>query len=145
MRIEGQAKFPGELLRKGAVEGKSTDSFANVMRNSQAKLHLDSLNQLMDRIDLQGQRLAKQRTIENLIDYKNSVKQFVSESLSYGLELSEKQSFHPNGGMKSHQLVEVIDEKLLAINDEVLDNEKEGIEVLRLVGEMKGLLVNLYM
>lgn len=145
MRIEGQAKFPSELMRKGTVEGKSTDSFANIMRNSQSKLQLDSLNQLMDRIDFQGQRLAKQRTIENLIDYKNSVKQFVSESLSYGLELSEKQSFHPNGGMKSHQLVEVIDEKLLAINDEVLDNEKEGIEVLRLVGEMKGLLVNLYM
>lgn len=145
MRIEGQAKFPGELLRKGAAEGKSADSFANVMRNSQTKLQLDSLNQLMDRIDLQGQRLAKQRTIENLIDYKHSVKQFVNESLSYGLELSEKQSFHPNGGMKSHQLVEVIDEKLMAINDEVLDNEKEGIEVLRLVGEIKGLLVNLYM
>ncbi|MCJ1909747.1 YaaR family protein [Planococcus ruber] len=145
MRIEGQAKFPGELMRKGAVEGKSADSFAAVMRNSQSKLKLDSLNQLMDRIDVQGQRLAKQRTIEHLIDYKNSVKQFVSESLSYGLELSEKQSFHPNGGMKSHQLVEVIDEKLLAINDEVLDNEKDGIEVLRLVGEMKGLLVNLYM
>lgn len=145
MRIEGQAKFPSELMRKGTVEGKSTDAFANIMRNSQSKLQLDSLNQLMDRIDFQGQRLAKQRTIENLIDYKNSVKQFVSESLSYGLELSEKQSFHPNGGMKSHQLVEVIDEKLLAINDEVLDNEKEGIEVLRLVGEMKGLLVNLYM
>lgn len=145
MRIEGQAKFPGELLRKGAAEGRSADSFANVMRNSQAKLQLDSLNQLMDRIDLQGQRLAKQRTIENLIDYKHSVKQFVNESLSYGLELSEKQSFHPNGGMKSHQLVEVIDEKLMAINDEVLDNEKEGIEVLRLVGEIKGLLVNLYM
>lgn len=145
MRIEGQAKFPSELMRKGTVEGKTTDSFATIMRNSQSKLQLDSLNQLMDRIDFQGQRLAKQRTIENLIDYKNSVKQFVSESLSYGLELSEKQSFHPNGGMKSHQLVEVIDEKLLAINDEVLDNEKEGIEVLRLVGEMKGLLVNLYM
>jgi len=145
LRIEGQAKFPSELMRKGAVEGKSTDAFATIMRNSQSKLQLDSLNQLMDRIDFQGQRLAKQRTIENLIDYKNSVKQFVSESLSYGLELSEKQSFHPNGGMKSHQLVEVIDEKLLAINDEVLDNEKEGIEVLRLVGEMKGLLVNLYM
>ncbi|CEG24317.1 hypothetical protein BN1080_03339 [Planococcus massiliensis] len=145
MRIEGQAKFPGELMRKGAVEGKSADSFAAVMRNSQSKLKLDSLNQLMDRIDVQGQRLAKQRTIEHLIDYKNSVKQFVSESLSYGLELSEKQSFHLNGGMKSHQLVEVIDEKLLAINDEVLDNEKDGIEVLRLVGEMKGLLVNLYM
>jgi uncharacterized protein YaaR (DUF327 family) len=145
LRIESQTKFPGELLRKGATEGGAIDSFASVMKNSRTKLQLNSLNQLMERIDLQGQRLAKQQTIENLIDYKKLVKQFVSESLSFGLQLTEKQSFHPNGGMKSHRLVEVIDEKLLAINDEVLESEKEGIDTLRLVGEIKGLLINLYM
>lgn len=145
MRIEGQTKFTGELLRKGATEGKTIDSFAGVMKNSQTKLQLNSLNQLMDRVDLQGQRLTKQQTIENLVDYKKLVKQFISESLSYGLQLTEKQSFHLNDGMKSHQLVEVIDEKLLAINDEVLDNEKKGIDLLGIVGEIKGLLINLYM
>lgn len=144
MRIESGLKRSGDLPRKGMTEGKAVDVFASVMKNSQSKLQLNSLNQLMDRIDLQGQRLSRHRTLENLIDYKKLVKQFVSDTLSYGLQLSDKQSFHPNGGMTTHQLIEVIDQKLLAINDNVLDNEKEGLDALHLVGEIKGMLINLY-
>jgi uncharacterized protein YaaR (DUF327 family) len=145
LRIERQTNFPSDRLPKSAVENKSTDSFANVIRKSQSKLQLDSLNQLMTRVDTQGQKLANQKTLENLRDYKNLVKQFVGESLSYGLQLSEKQSFNPSGGMKNHQLIEVIDKKLIALHDEVLNNEKEGIDILQQVGEIKGLLINLYM
>jgi uncharacterized protein YaaR (DUF327 family) len=65
--------------------------------------------------------------------------------LSYGLQLSEKQIFNLNGGMKSHQLIEVIDKKLIEIHDEVINNEKEGIDIIQHVGEIKGLLINLYM
>lgn len=145
MRIEGQTKFTSEVLRKGATEEKIYQSFAGVMKHSKTKLQSSSLNQLIDRIDLQGQRLAKQQTIENLVDYKKLIKQFVTESLIYGLQLSEKQSLYSNSGMKSHQLVEIIDEKLLTINNEVLDSEKKEIDILSIVGEIKGLLINLYM
>lgn len=145
MRIDRQTNFPSDRLPKNVVEGKTADSFASVMRKSQSKLQLDALNLLISRVDTQGQKLAKQRTLENLRDYKNLVKQFVGESLNYGMQLSEKQSFNMSGGMKTHQLVEIIDQKLIELNDEVLNNEKEGIDILRLVGEIKGLLINLYM
>lgn len=145
LRIERQTNFSSDRLPKSTVDSKITGTFANVIRNSQSKLQLDSLNQLMTRVDTQGQKLSKQKTLENLRDYKNLVKQFIGESLSYGLQLSDKQSFNHNGGMKTHQLIEVIDQKLIELNDEVLSNEKEGIDTLRLIGEIKGLLINLYM
>ncbi|MFD1862088.1 YaaR family protein [Planococcus chinensis] len=145
LRIDGHTTFLGERIQKSAGEAKNIDSFAHAMKKTQAKHQLDSLKGLLDRVDLHGQKLAKQRTLENLIAYKNTVKQFVSESLSYGLQLTDKESFHPNGGMKAHQLVEIIDEKLLEIQDEVLSSEKDGLETLELVGEIKGLLINLYM
>ena len=145
MRIERPTNFPNDRIPKNPLESKSTGSFANVIKTTQSKLQLDTLNQLMTRVDAQGQKLSKQKTLENLRDYKNLVKQFIGESLSYGLHLSEKQSFNHSGGMKTHQLIEVIDQKLIELNDEVLNNEKEGIDTLRLIGEIKGLLINLYM
>ena len=145
LRIERQTNFPSDRLHKTPVENKSSDTFASMVRKSQSKLQHESLNQLMTRVDSQGQKLANQRTLENLRDYKNIVKQFIGESLSYGLQLSDKQSFNPSGGMKNHQLIEVIDQKLIEIHDEVLNNEKEGFDILQLVGEIKGLLINLYM
>lgn len=145
MRIERQTNIPHDRLQRGSVEGKTTDSFSNVMRKSQTKLHLDSLNQLMSRLETQGQRLAAQKTLENLTDYKKVVKQFVGEALQFGMQLSEKQSFNHHGGMKSHQLVEIVDQTLLDLQEEVLHKEEHGMDVLRLIGEMKGLLINLYM
>jgi uncharacterized protein YaaR (DUF327 family) len=145
LRIERQTNFPSDRLHKTPLENKSSDTFASMVRKSQSKLQHESLNQLMTRVDSQGQKLANQRTLENLRDYKNIVKQFIGESLSYGLQLSDKQSFNPSGGMKNHQLIEVIDQKLIEIHEEVLNNEKEGFDILQLVGEIKGLLINLYM
>lgn len=144
MRIESQTNFPNDRIQKNTAENKSIDSFANVMKKSQSKLQLDSLNQLMTRVDAQGQKLAEQKTFENLRDYKNLVKEFMRESLSFGLQLSDKQSF-ASGGMKIHQIVEVIDKKLIELQDEVLNNEKEGLDTLSQIGEIKGLLINLYM
>lgn len=145
MRVESQMKLPGDRLPLNKAENKSTDSFASAIKQSQANLQMETLNQLMTRIDAQGQKLAKYKTLENLRDYKSAVKQFVKESVEYGLQFSEKQSFHPYGGMKTHQLVEVIDQKLMELHDETLSKEQEGINTLSLIGEIKGLLINLYM
>lgn len=145
VRIDGYTLIQGDRIQKAPAETKSTDTFAGVMKSTRVKLQNDSLNGLMDRVDQQGQKLAKQRTLENLLDYKTLVKQFISESLSYGLQLTDKHREHPSGGMKTHQLIEVIDEKMLEVQDEVLRSEEDNIDTLRLVGEVKGLLLNLYM
>lgn len=145
LRIDRQTNFPIEMLQKGTVESKTTSTFSSFISKSQSKLQLESLNQLITHLETKGQMLAKQRTLENLRDYKKMVKQFIGEALHYGLQLSEKQSYDLHGGMKSHQIVEIVDQKLLELHDEVINNEEQGMEVLRLVGEIKGLLINLYM
>ncbi len=145
LRIDGNTQFQGDRIQKLTTETKAAGTFADVMKSTRIQLKNDSLKGLMDRVDLQGHKLAKQRTLENLLAYKAVVKQFISEALSYGLQLSEKQSEHPYGGMQTHQLVEVIDDKMLEVQDEVLRSEEDGLDTLRLVGEVKGLLLNLYM
>lgn len=145
MRIESQTNFSNERLAKNTAENKAAGSFAAAINKSQSKFQLDSLNLLMKHVDVQGEKLAKQRTLENLLHYKNSIKRFIGETLHSGLKLSDKQSLNSHGGMKTHQLIEVIDEKLIEIHDEVINNEVEEIDLLRLIGEMKGLLINLYM
>ncbi|RNF38738.1 YaaR family protein [Planococcus salinus] len=145
MRIESQTKIPGDRLQKNTVGTRSTASFANVMRKSQATLHMETLNQLMAAIDAEGQKLSKHKTLENLRDYKNSVKQFLGEAVHHGLQFSEKKSFTMHGDVKTHQLVEVVDQKLMELHDAVLQQEHEGIDTLSLIGEIKGLLVNMYM
>jgi uncharacterized protein len=142
LRIERQANFPVGQLQKGAGESRSASAFSSMMNRSQSKLQLESL---MPHLEKQGQTLVQSRTIEHLRDYKKAVKEFVREAVNAGLQLSDKQSYHHSGSMKTHQIVEKVDQKLLELHDEVMGKEERGLEVLRLVGEIKGLLINLYM
>ncbi|MDQ0430690.1 uncharacterized protein YaaR (DUF327 family) [Planomicrobium stackebrandtii] len=145
MRIDSQSNIQNERFSVQVAGNKTSEIFSNAMKKSQSKLQNDSLNQLMGRVDEQGQKLSNQRTLENVLNYKHAVKQFVGESIRFGLLLSDEQSQHPAGGMKSQQIIKVIDKKMIEIQDEVLNNEEEGIGTLDLVGEIKGLLINLYM
>lgn len=145
MRIDSQNAIQNERLSVQGTGNKANELFSNAMKKSQSKLHTDSLNQLMERVDAQGQKLANQRTLENLLNYKHAVKKFVGESVRHGLHLSDEQSQMSGGGMKSQQIIKVIDKKLVDIQDQLLNNEEEGIGTLGLIGEIKGLLINLYM
>lgn len=40
--------------------------------------------------------------------------------------------------------VETIDAKLVELSEEILNKEKSSLEILEMIGEIKGLLINLY-
>lgn len=145
MRIEGQTNFSMEKLFKGSGVEKSNGSFANILNNSSEKLHYEALSRLVKLVDLQGEKLIKHRTIENFRDYKKFIQRFVQEAVSSGLHLADRHDTYADGNVKTVQIIEVIDDKLLELYEEVMNMEEDRIAILSLVGEIKGLIINLYM
>lgn len=123
------------------VKGKSFD--AMVTTQSQ-KLQGNELAFLMKGITLQGERLTRYRTFKELAKYKRLVKDFVKEAVDYGMDLSHTHSFNMQGNNRKLTIVKQIDEKLVAITEDILGQEKRSIDLLGLIGEIKGLLINLY-
>ena len=145
MRIDRFTNVPNDTVQKNNIQTKTSSSFQAVLQKSNTRLQLDVLNQLINQIDIQGQKLLKDKTLKNLNEYKKLIKQFVQELVSNGYQLTEKQSFTANGNMKRLQMVEVIDEKLVELQNHVLSQEADRLDTLRLIGEIKGLLINMYM
>lgn len=103
------------------------------------------LQELLDEVDKKGRDLVENRTVESLFAYKNLVKSFIEEAVDYGLKISEKRGYGRAGRTKILRSVENVDEKLLQLTDLVLQKETKHINILSKVGEIKGLLVNLYL
>lgn len=103
------------------------------------------LQSLLDDVDNKGRELVENRTVESLFTYKQMVKSFIEEAVDYGLKLAEKRGYGRAGRNKILRSVENIDEKLLQLTDLVLQKETKHINILGKVGEIKGLLVNLYL
>ncbi|AUZ24812.1 YaaR family protein [Bacillus cabrialesii] len=121
-----------------------TASFKTSMENQSSKLKFDQLTRLLSDIEAFGKRLTKSRNFKDLARFKGLVKRFVQEAVDSGLSHETSKSFDLYGNSRTLGLVKEIDEKLIQLTEEMMDQEKPAIDLLDRIGEIKGLLINLY-
>lgn len=119
-------------------------TFTEVMAAKRTDLVVEKLQRLMDDIEDQGNILAESQTVEDLRKYKKLVKEFLDEAVKNGLALEERRGFNRRGRTKIYKIVTEVDKKLLELTDAVLNKQEKGLKILDLVGEIKGLLINVY-
>jgi uncharacterized protein len=142
MRIDQLNQSRLDLIKNNSnQQPNKVDHFPAMFKQTTNSLVKDNLKQLLTKINEQGQMLAEKRTIHELVSYKRLVKQFMEEA-SNGLQLLEK---HSQQQHKTHKIIHAVDENLLTLQKDVIDREKDGVQLLAAVGEIKGLLVNLYL
>ncbi|MBD8589589.1 YaaR family protein [Peribacillus frigoritolerans] len=118
--------------------------FQQMVQTQDQKMQIQTLNRLIGDIEGAGQRLVRSRTFRELAKYKALVKRFVKEAVEYGLELKQSTSWNEYGQSRPLKTVETIDAKLVELSEEILNKEKSSLEILEMIGEIKGLLINLY-
>ena len=119
-------------------------SFTEVMGTKRENLVYEKMTKMMSAIEDQGKVLAESRTVEDLKKYKKLVKEFMDGAVKNGLRLEEQRGFNRRGRTKVYKIVKEVDKKLIDLTNAVLEKEKKGINILNLVGEIKGLLINIY-
>ncbi|WP_096188511.1 YaaR family protein [Evansella halocellulosilytica] len=131
-----------EKQKSTGTQAKTT--FQEIMKQGRNNQQYDKLNQLLTKIDDQGKVLAQSRTVDELRKYKQLVKDFMDDAVKMGLSLEEQKGFNRRGRTKVYKIVREVDRKLLDLTDAVLKEQKKGIDILDMVGEIRGLLVNIY-
>ncbi|SFB31428.1 hypothetical protein SAMN04488072_11539 [Lentibacillus halodurans] len=123
-------------------EGRS--SFNEMVQSQTRQLKQQEIRQLMNNITVQGDKLARFRSVRDLVKFKQMVKRFLQETVYNGLALQKSRNFSMDGNSQKLSIVKEVDEKLVALTEEMMNEEKKTVDLLGLIGEIKGLLVNLY-
>jgi uncharacterized protein YaaR (DUF327 family) len=119
-------------------------SFQEVMAKGRTNVVYEKLTKLVAEIEVQGKALSENRTVDHLRKYKKMVKEFMEEAIQNGLQLEEQRGFNRRGRTKVYKIVKEIDSKLIDLTNTVLDKEKTSLDILNKVGEIKGMLINMY-
>ncbi|SER45963.1 YaaR family protein [Salisediminibacterium halotolerans] len=119
-------------------------SFQEIMQRGREQGKYDRLGALLQKVDDQGKVLADSRTVDELRKYKANVKEFIDEAVKLGLELEERKGFNRRGKTKVYKIVKEVDDKLIDLTDKVLNEQKKSLDILNTIGEIRGLLVNMY-
>ena len=119
-------------------------SFSEVMGSKRENLVYEKMTKMMQDIEDQGKVLAESRTVDDLKKYKKLVKEFMQDAVNNGLKLEDQRGFNRRGRTKVYKIVKEVDKKLIDLTNAVLQKEQNGLNILNLVGEVKGLLINMY-
>ncbi|RSK25464.1 DUF327 family protein [Bacillus sp. HMF5848] len=132
------SKYDSRLSRSGQK------GFADMVQQQGRQLQLNELHALMKDIEVAGERLARSRTFQDLARFKGFVKKYIKQAVDYGLNIKESHSWSFEGQGRRLQIVEQVEKELLHLTDDIMQKEAPSIDILDKIGEIKGLLINIY-
>lgn len=129
-----------QITQDRKVDGR----FQQMVQSQTERIKNEEIEQLLVKISEQGEKLARFRSFRDLVKFKHLIKGFLEKTVYDSYELDSSFHFHPHGNSRQLTIVKQVDEKLAELTEHVLNQEEKAVHLLELIGEIKGLLVNLY-
>jgi uncharacterized protein YaaR (DUF327 family) len=131
---------PRAPRERAAVQPQA--SFARILNAQKGPMQSDALKALLDQVDQQAKRVSVSRTVRDLQLYKKYIQTFLQEAVRSGLSTTQAHSWQ-QGGMKQ-TLVQTVNQKLITLTNALLEKQKDEVDLLDQLDEIRGMLINLY-
>ena len=102
------------------------------------------LQGLMEEITMQGERLYKRRDVRDMRRYRSLVKEFLNEVITRSHSFSRENFLDKRGRHRVYGIIRLVDENLDELAKELVKDEKDNIAILSKIGEIKGLLLDIF-
>ncbi|WP_188006860.1 DUF327 domain-containing protein [Sporosarcina sp. ANT_H38] len=119
--------------------------FGQMVVKQEQRLQGEQVTKLLGDISSAGDRIARSRNLRDMAKYKMLIRRFLKEAVESGMGLKQSHSWNRFGEGRRLKIVETIDERLIELAEDLLNEEKTSVDLLAKIGEIKGLLINLYM
>lgn len=117
--------------------------FRKTLNNAGETQLYERMTELVAKIDEQGARLIKRADVKELEKYRSLIREFMEEVVSNGFEFSKENRFLARGRHKSFATVKVVNQKLDELAKVVLSEQKESIDIVNRVDDIRGLLLDM--
>ena len=104
----------------------------------------DRLNLMMEEIVMQGDKITKRMDVKDMRRYRALIKDFMNEIVNRSHKFSRENFLDRRGRHRVYGIVRLVDEKLDELTQELMKEEKDKIAILAKVGEIRGLLLDIF-
>jgi uncharacterized protein len=102
------------------------------------------LNTLMEEITMQGNKLSKRMDVRDMKKYRSLLKEFMNEIINRSHEFSRENFLDRKGRHRVYGIIKLVNETLDQLAMELVKDEKDHIAILSKIGEIKGLLMDIF-
>lgn len=140
-----QAMQPQNLPQTEQVQQTDSDfKFMLASHIEEAELQ-NRLSLLMEDIGAQGKKISKKMDIRDMKRYRTLVKDFLNEVVTRSHKFSRENFLDRRGRHRVYGIIRKVDETLDALAQELVKEEKDHLAILGMIGEIKGLLLDIFM
>ena len=124
-------------------ETDGTFKFTLVSRIEEQELQ-NALANMMEEITRQGDKLAKHRDIKDMKRYRALIKDFMNEVVNRSHAFSRENFLDRKGRHRVYGIIRLIDENLDHLAQELVKDEQDNLAILSKIGEIRGLLLDIF-
>lgn len=122
-------------------DGSFKFTLASAISDAELQARVDAL--LKD-ITVQGERIARHMDIRDLKKYRGLIKDFLNEVVYRSHKFSRENFLDRRGRHRVYGIIRLIDENLDALAEELVAEEKDHLAILSRIGEIEGLLLDIF-
>lgn len=104
----------------------------------------ERLCHLMEEITMQGSKLGKKRDVRDMRKYRSLVKEFMNEVVSRSHSFTRENFLDRRGRHRVYGIIRLVDETLDELAQELVKDEQDSLTILNKIGEIRGLLLDIF-
>jgi len=104
----------------------------------------ERLNTMMEEITRQGNKLSKKMDVRDMKGYRTMIKEFLNEVVTRSHAFSRENFLDKRGRHRVYGIIRLIDENLDELAKELVKDEKDHLAILGRIGEIRGLLLDIF-
>ena len=122
----------------------SDDSFKfTLISNIEEKDLQEKLGNMMQEITEQGEKIAKHMDIKDMRKYRELVKGFLNEVVNRSHKFSRENFLDRRGRHRVYGIVKLVDKNLDELTGELVKEEKNHLEIVGRIDDIRGLLLDI--
>lgn len=102
------------------------------------------LTAMMEEITRQGDRISKKMDIRDMRKYRTLIKSFMNEVVSRSHKFSRENFLDRRGRHRVYGIIKQVDDTLDELARELVKDEKDHIAILNMIGEIRGLILDIF-
>lgn len=129
--------------REAPVQTDGGFKFVLASQISDAALQ-EHLSTMLTEITDEGKKIAKRRDVRDMKHYRGLIKEFLNEVVNRSHKFSRENFLDRRGRHRVYGIIRRIDETLDELAQALVSDERENIDVLAKIGEIQGLILDIF-
>ena len=122
-------------------DGSFKFTLASAITDAELQAKVDAL---MEDITAQGNRIAQHMDIRDMKKYRGLIKEFLNEVVYRSHKFSRENFLDRRGRHRVYGIIRLIDQNLDELAGELVEDEKDHLSILSRIGEIEGLLLDIF-